>query len=139
MEELKIDRAQAQKEVNEWLSKTRRMSDAKMESQKDAIEALVEAVSSGNITIDPESGKMTQKLVFPVKNDTGGVELDTFEYSARLRYKDVKSHLKGVKNDDGMGMVHAHVCGLVRKPMAFIDNLDFYDLNIARSIAALFL
>lgn len=139
MEELKIELAQAEQEVNDWLVNTRRMSAAKITASEDPIKVLIEAVSLGNISIDLESGKITHKLIFPVKNDDGGIELDKLEYSARLRYKDVKGYLKGVKNDDGMGMVHAHICGLVKKPMAFIDNLEFIDLSIGRSIASLFL
>lgn len=137
MEELKIDAETASQEVERWLD-SRKMSESKRDHHKESIESLETAVSEGNLIIN-EDGSINQKLVFPLESEGGRTELDSLSYAPRLRYKDVKRHLKGVKNDDAMGMVHAHISGLTNQPLAIVDSLEMSDLNIARQIASLFL
>ncbi|NRA92519.1 MAG: hypothetical protein HRU26_07510 [Psychroserpens sp.] len=130
----------AQEEVNKWAD-GRRLSESKRKGYSDQLEAMVEAVMDGSLVIKSDN-TMELNLQYPVESTHGQethVEKESLTFSSRLRYKDVKRFLRGVKNDDAMGMVHAHICGLTKTEMAIIDSLEMVDLNTARSIATLFL
>jgi hypothetical protein len=136
--ESKVSRDAAEQDVSNWLD-YRKMNDSKRESlQKDVIDPLIAAVEEGLLVVNDDF-TLTQKFKFPIMDKDNAVDLSSVTYSARLQYRDVKRHLKNIKSDDGIGMIHAHRCGLTDQPMAKVELFDLSDLGIARIVASLFL
>ena len=136
MSEVKIDREHAQDDIERWAD-ARRMSDKKKAANSETIESLVDAIEQGVLIVN-EDFSLTQKFTFPIENTEGAIELGEIKFTPRLRYKSVKQYMKSIKQDDAMGMVHAHICALTSTPMGLIDSLDMTDLGLSRQIASLF-
>lgn len=127
----------AQKEINAWLD-NKKVPPYKREKNEDQVEALVNALRYGHITIG-DSKQITQKLVFPISDDDGGVALSELRFEPRLRVEAINLQLKSVKWDDTHGSVMAHVTALTGKSKGLIGKLDTEDYSISRAIATFFM
>jgi hypothetical protein len=121
--------------VQKWLD-LKRIPAAKRETQKEAINSLIEAVSNGDISI-ADDGVITQKLIFPIT--IGGGELSELTYKPRLTVGEYKAHTANVKAGDFDGRIMAYVRALTKLQVEVIDRLDTADTSIATSIAIFFM
>lgn len=133
--ETKVTKEQAIIEVDSWLA-YKKVSESKRDSQKDSVEALVEAVSAGLLILNPETKEFTHVLKFPTEGDKPCTEL---VYKPRLAVASTHTHLQGVKASDADGRVLAYVAALTSKPKALIKALDTEDYSVAQSVAVFFL
>jgi hypothetical protein len=131
----KINREQAEKEVNAWLDH-KHFSEKRRELKKDAIENLISAIEDGSLTMDPESFKITQQLLFPLKNEK---PVEQLVFLPRITVDAVQKSMGGTKADDLHGMVKAYVCALTTQPKGVIAALDTEDYDIAQKIAIFFM
>lgn len=134
MSNVKVFRDQAQKEINEWLE-FKKIGDKKREDASEQIEALVNAVVEGILTIT-EDKKITHALKFPLE---GELLINKLEYKPRLRVADIHTHMNGIKGGDADGRVRAYITALTGQPQNVIKALDTEDYSIAQSIAIFFL
>lgn len=130
-----VAREVAAKEIGSWLD-YKRVKDRKRELYKDSIDVLVDAVCDGDLVVDSENFTLTQKLAF----GTGGDEpVEELVFKPRIRLKDVRPHLQGVKADDADGRVVAYIAALTGQHKNVISALDTVESSIAQSIVVFFL
>lgn len=128
-----VSREKATEEVEGWLDK-KKVYPSTREAQKDSVDLLIEAIMSGDLTLDTLKNEFVHKLLFPL--DDGPKEL---RYKARLNDKMLKPYLQGVKSTDADGRLAAHTAALTSQPKAIIEALDSADKKIMMSIAVFFL
>jgi hypothetical protein len=123
----------AEKDVESWLDH-KKIKTKKRESQKDAIETLVESMMEGDLVLDPDTFQFKQKLNFPA----GSINELVFE--PRMAMGKVRKKLKGVKiTEDTTGYIMGYVATLTNQPYAVIESIDADDYKIGQAIAGFFL
>ena len=139
MKKAKVSLSQAREEVESWLD-YKKIRDSQREENQDNIEALVEWISEGVLSYDQSSGVFTHRLQFPLKNDGegGGNFLEELTYKPRIRVKDTKPHMKGVKSSDADGRVMAYLSAITNQNRSILENLDYSDYSIATNIVVFF-
>ncbi len=133
----KVDKEVAVAEVNTWLD-YKKVNDQKRETYKDNIEALVNAVMDGNLSLK-EDKTFVHALKFPIESTDGKPAFETFEYKPRLKMETIHLHLQNVKAGDADGRVCAYVAALTSKSKDIVKKLDTEDYSIAQAIAIFFL
>ncbi len=131
----KITREAAEAEVTSWLDKKKIFPETR-DKFKDHSELIVDAISNGALTLNPESFEFTHTLLFPIGENDGITEM---KYKARLNDKQINQQMKGVKSDDVDGRVQALVAALTSQPRGIIERLDTADKRIATAIAVFFM
>jgi len=134
----KVDREVAQDCVDAWLE-ARRIKPKKREEKKESIEAIIDAVEDGVIMIDPDTNEITQMLDFPVQNSDGVVTVKELVYKPRLTVLERDKGIKGVKADDGFGLVHGYISAMTDTPKQVLKSLDMQDYNVCQNLATLFM
>lgn len=126
----------AEQEVNEWLEKCR-FRKRSIESNKEYVEQLIEAVMSGDISIDDDTKEITMPLVFPI-GENGSV--NELKFKTELRVKEYRQKLKtgNVKPGDSDGRILAYAAALSSQPFSVVDSLSSVDQSLASSIAIFF-
>lgn len=127
----------AKAEMDAWLA-LKKVSNKKQETFKDAIETLIDAIQTGNVSITSDK-KIIQELLFPVTSTDGTVILSKLEYKPRITSEAVQNKMKGVALTDGNSRINATVAALTDQVVTIIGKLDTEDLTIAQSVAAFFL
>jgi len=127
----------ALEEVNKWLDH-KRYPQSKRETNMDNVELLANAISDGYVVIK-EDKQIEHTLLIPIENKEGEITVTSIEYRDKLNSLDIDPWLKGVKSDDGIGLINAHICALTKKNRNIIKSLDTTDLHVARAIAGFFL
>lgn len=130
-----VSREVAQHEIDGWLE-YKKVPERKRESFKDSVDALVDAVSDGCLSVDGDTHVITQTLKFPVGSE---VHVDKLDWKPRLSVSNVHTHLQGVKATDADGRVLAYMAALTGKPKEVIRSLDTEDYSIGQAIAIFFL
>jgi len=102
-------------------------------------ETLIRGFMWGYLTLEPDSGMITQKLKFPLKNESGLTTLDSLNYKYRLNQKQVKDSSIGLKARDIEGKVAAYIAALTDQSRSIINLLDTEDRKIADAIVTYFL
>ncbi len=134
----------AEADVNAWLDK-KKVGEKTRESLKDYIDTLIEAVSTGTLTLDkgnekdPASKptfKWTHNLLFPFENESS---LTSLTYECRINDRMMKPNLTGVKLGDSDGRFNALIATLTRQPRTIIETLDTADKKISMAIGIFFL
>ena len=131
----KVSRDVAQVDVEAWLD-FKRVSQKKREVQTDSIDALIDAVSDGILTINDETFEITHHLIFPFEGDS---PLNELVYKPRLKVKQIHANLSGVKTGDTDGRLAAYVAALTSKNSQIIKNLDTEDYSVGTAIAIFFI
>lgn len=131
----KVTREQATIEVNSWLDK-KKVYESTRESQKDSIDLLIEAMVSGDLTLNQDTNEFKHKLLFPENTSNEIVDLT---YKSRLNDKMLKPYLNGVSPKDAEGRLTAYVSALTTQPKGLLEGLDTADKKIMLSIAVFFL
>ena len=129
-----VAREVAAQEIEKWLD-YKKINDRKREQYKDSIDALIDAVSDGVLTVD-EDHNLVQSLKFPIGNE---VTTSKLEYKPRLKVASVHSALQGVKTADADGRICAYIAALTSQPKGVITALDTEDYSIGQAIAIFFL
>jgi hypothetical protein len=131
---MQVSREVAEADVQRWLE-AKRIRQSKKTLLADNVEALVESVMEGFITID-ESCNLTQILRFPVGLNENVKQLS---FKTRLQVLEVSPFLKKVEQGDGDGRVLAYILAATEQPLGIIQSLDTEDLGVAQSVAVFFL
>jgi polyhydroxyalkanoate synthesis regulator phasin len=130
-----VSREIAEQEVGKWLD-FKRVSERRRKDLADTIDALVDAVEDGSLTLE-EGMKFKQTLKFPIKtNDTETAELT---FKPRITVGEVQTKLKGVKATDTDERLNAYMSALTGQPMGVIKALDTDDQRTGLAIAVFFL
>lgn len=129
----KVTQDVAESAIEKWLDH-KKIKAKKRESQKDAIETLVDAVMEGDLILDDETFQLKQTLSHPC----GSIHELVFE--PRLAMGKVRSKLKGIKiTEDTTGYLMGYVATLTNQPYAVIEKLDSEDYKIGQAIAGFFI
>lgn len=131
----KISREIAEAEINSWLD-YKKINEKKRNNYKDNIESLIDAVSEGVLSVNPETKELIHVLSFPIGEE---MKVNKLEYKPRLTVGAVQSHLNGVKATDADGRIIAYVAALTSQPKELIKKMDTEDNSVAQSIAIFFL
>jgi hypothetical protein len=137
----KITAEQAEAEVSAWLDR-RKVYPETRARYKDSIEILEHALIHGDITIDEKTGEIHHTLLFPLNGDDGSAKdlgVEKFKYKPRMNDKLMRSHLVGVKSDDGDGRLQALIGALTDQPRGIITSIDSADKRIATAIGIFFM
>lgn len=132
----------AKQEIIDWLVE-RNESNTKITNNEDIIAGLAEKITEGRLVWKTEE-EIEYRLVHPLRSTSNNGQenskhLEVLKFKQRINYKQVRPYMKGVKMDDAIGIVHAHSCALIGKPMAILELLDIRDLSVVRNITTLFL
>jgi len=131
---MKVALEVAQAEVDKWLDH-KKINERKRADKKDSIEALVNAVSDGDLVLN-EKMELVQALKFPFENEQKVLAL---VYKPRINVKEIHSKLTGVKTDNLGGMITAYIAALTGQPAALIGALDTEDYAIGQAVAIFFI
>jgi hypothetical protein len=131
---MQVSREIAEADVQRWLD-AKRIRQSKKTLLADNVEALIESVMEGFITID-ENCNLTQILRFPVGLNENVKQLN---FKTRLQVLEVSPFLKKVEQGDGDGRVLAYILAATEQPLGIIQSLDTEDLGVAQSVAVFFL
>lgn len=132
----------AEKEVKSWLD-FKKVNVKKRENYKDNIEALVNAMIDGKLSLR-EDKTFVHTLSFPLsavqkEGEEAKVTVTELEYTPRLTVKQIQREMQGVKSSDLNGMVCAYISALTGKVKNIVSALDTEDYSIAQAIAIFFL
>ena len=127
-----VSRDVAMIEVEKWLD-NKKLSDKKRETNKDSIDALIEGIEDGILSIDESDFSIKMNLDFPVG------DLKTLTFKARLSVGELHKYLNGVKSTDGDGRILAYVCALTGQNSGLIKMMFLEDYSVASNIAYFFL
>ncbi len=127
----------AQAEVNKWLD-AKKVKQRKRESYPDAIEHITNAIAEGSLFLS-EDFKLTQKLSFPVCDNSGAEVFSELEYKPRLTVFDTQAATKNVKAGDADGRIMAYASALTGKSNGLLGKLDTEDYTLVQSITVFFL
>lgn len=136
MNVISIDLANA--EMEKWLDH-KRVSVARRESKKLAIDGLASEIAAGNLVLMPDTFKLKYTLKFPITSESGEEALSELEFMPRLRAQDVVPYMKGIKADDLKGTLRANIAALTRKSMGIIQKMDTEDMDVAESVSLFFI
>ena len=132
----KINREQAEIEVQSWLAK-KKIFDETKESLKAHVDVLIEAVVNGVLILNPETFEFTHKLLHPI-GDGDVATINEFKYKARINDKQKSPYMKGVKGDDFEGSFNALLAALTSTSRGEIALMDTTDKRIASAIGVFF-
>lgn len=127
-----IDRETATAEVESWFI-AKKIKQSQKDSQKEAVEILIESVMDGDLSLNKETNVWTHKLSFP---EAGIKELS---YKPRVNDAMLKPYLEGNKPGNGQALILSYMCALTNTNKAILDKLDSQDKRIASSIVVFFL
>lgn len=130
-----VSREIAQQEIDKWLD-FKKVSPKKRETNKDSIEALVDAIIEGTLVLKDETKVLVHTLRFPTEGED---PIKVLEYKPRLKMDAVHAHLNSVKSSDADGRVAAYIAALTTKSKTVVKAMDTEDYSIAQSIAIFFL
>lgn len=133
--EILVDYETAEADVDSWLDH-KRVKPRKRESNKEAIEELIDSVMYGQLKIDSDTLNITQVLDFPIGEEGSIKEII---HKPRVHVSAVNSKLKGVKAGDVDGRLLAYTSALTGKPVGVLGKLDTGDNAVAQNIAVFFL
>jgi hypothetical protein len=135
----KVNREQAEKEVENWLDKKKVFQETR-ERYKEHIEIITEAVINGALILN-EKSEFEHTLLFPLgegKNDDSAM-IEKLTYRLRITDKLISPHMRGVKSDDVDGRLNALIAAITTQSKSVISNLDSGDKRISTAIGIFFM
>jgi hypothetical protein len=132
---LKICREVAEQEVGSWLD-FKKVKDKKREDNKDNIDALVEAVMDGIVTIT-EDKTIIQRLSVPIGANSEAITQISFK--PRLKVSTVRVCTQGIKSTDTIGIAGGYVSAATGVDRNVINTMDMEDFSVSQSIVIFFL
>ena len=124
----------AMQEIERWLD-YKKVSPRKREANKDSIDILADAVSTGNLVLK-EDCTLVQTLNFPISSEK---KTEVLEFKPRLQMKSVYQHLQGVKPSDIDARLYAYAAALTGNPKELIKNLETSDYEVVSAIVVFFI
>lgn len=131
-----LTREVAEAEINQWLE-SKKVFPSTIESQKDSIEVLIDAMTMGNLVYGDESKPDAEKqfkhiLLHPLGDVTELV------YKNRLNDRMLQPFLKGVDPRNSDERLNATIAALTDRARGIIAGLDSIDKKICNAIAIFF-
>lgn len=121
----------AEKEVTAWLD-YKRVKENKREAYKANIDAIVDAVFYGELSIDSSTFEIKQKLALPVEG-----LFSELVYKPRLSVGELQKHRAGAKNMEDN--IIAAISALTGKSNSHIQKMDTEDYAISAAIGVFFI
>ena len=135
----KMSKDVASLEVDKWLD-FKQVEDEKRKTNKDSIEAIVNSIAAGILSLNQDTFEFTQKLKFPIKSQDGTqVIASVFKYKARLSMREIKANVKNIDSGSTFDMLTAYTSALTGEGTGVLDGMDTEDNKVAQSIAIFFL
>lgn len=128
--EIKVNREQAEAEVNAWLDH-KKILPSQREDYKAHIDRLIEATMYGVLSWG--DGECIHHLQFPI---TG---INEIKYSFRANGQTLSKGLHDVKPEDADGRFYAYISSLCNQNKSVVKLLDSSDLAIGKAYAIFFL
>jgi len=100
--------------------------------------AIVESIMAGDLVIN-EDMTMDYKLSFPIKNDSGSVELSSLSLKPRLTAFEVQKATKGINTDEPFKLFTGYIHVLSGEVRGIINKLDSLDFSLLQKIVGYFL
>ena len=132
---MKVSKEVAVKEIQKWLD-YKQVDELKVEENQTSIDTLVYAIQTGHLSFNSKDNMLTQKLKFPIGNET---TIDVLVYKPRLKMSEVHLRTQNVKSNDTFGLITAYVCALTGQNSGLINEIETEDNRIAQAIAIFFL
>jgi hypothetical protein len=133
----KIPYETAEKEITSWLD-YKKIGSSKRIAKKENIETLINAISDGDLVLDPKTFTLKQTLKFPLKAD-GEIGITDLAYKSRLSTAQVGAALQSAKLNDAYGIVAATISALTGELIPSVKEIDSEDFGTASAIASFFL
>jgi len=130
-----ISREQATKEITAWLD-YKKIKDSQREANKPQVDAMIDAMEAGTISMDENTYAITQKLDVP---DSVGSLFTDLTYKARISIGELQRATSAVKATDFDGKITGYISALTGKPFSHIQKLDSEDYKIGQAIAVFFM
>lgn len=130
----------AEKEFKDWITSKYGNDQKYRDQEKDSVKMLLQAMADGLLILRGD-GTASYKLRYPVMGEQSGkevVHLKELNFKARLKYKEIKSLLKGIDAKDNMGMALAYTAGLTATPLRVLEELDMTDLTRVQLLMVFF-
>jgi hypothetical protein len=102
-------------------------------------EALVNSMMYGLLSYNESSGELIQILSFPLKRESGEIELSQLVYKPRLTRLEVINASRGIKATDIEGKQAAYLSATTGVAIGKLNKLDESDRGLADTIAGYFL
>lgn len=134
MEKPKVSLDIAREEVTKWLD-YKKVGAKKREEYKDNIDALVDGIYEGILTLTPDM-LFVHNLKFPIGE---GESIKELRYKPRIKQLDIANMMKGIKAGDTSAQVRAYVCAVTGQPANIIAQLDTEDFSVSQSIGVFFI
>ena len=128
----------AEEEVKKWLEYKRISFNREDEEDMAKFKNLVKGFMIGNLILQDDF-KITQKLKWPLQDESGNDAVSELVYKPRLNVKQINAKMKGVKATDADGRIVGYVAALTDQNTGIIEKLDTADNSVAQSIVMYFL
>lgn len=124
----------ARKEVLSWVE-FKKISEKRKSELEGVIEMLAENVSAGELSIDPGTFEITQKLKFPLGENNATNQL---VFKPRIQGYALQDAMSGVKFNDEIGKTFARISASTGVSVNIIKKMDSEDLAVSSNIAVFF-
>lgn len=104
-----------------------------------AYDSLVNGIMYGVISFNSETGELTQKLDFPLTNESGATYLEELKFKPRLTRLEILNAGKGLKPTDFEGKQASYLAAATGKGIGVLNKMDESDRGLSDVIAGYFL
>lgn len=104
-----------------------------------AYDSLVNGIMYGLISFNHETGELTQKLDFPLTNESGAIYLEKLTFKPRLTRLEILNAGKGLKPTDFEGKQASYLAAATGKGIGLLNKMDESDRGLSDVIAGYFL
>ena len=132
-----ISREKATQEITVWLD-YKKVKDSQREANKAQVDALIDGVQCGNLSMNETTFALTQKLDVTDNISTliGG---DSLTFKARCCIGELQRASANVKAIDFDGKITAYIAALTGNSFSHIQKMDSEDYKIGQAIAVFFM
>lgn len=99
---------------------------------------VLDAIMDGFLSFN-ESGVPVLKLKYPVKNESGGVELSEVNFRTRIKPTALAELAKGLNAQKEVFTLTLRMTSyIIEQPMMMLDKFDRYDYDVISQISTVF-
>lgn len=125
-----ISKEKATQEINAWLDSIGIYPDDRA-SKKDNVDRLISAMMYGSITVDADTGVITQKLGKPCG------EIKELQYNSDIELGTINKRLTGAPLD--MNIINYYAAAVTEQPIGIINLLRGQDAKTMKSVVVFFM
>jgi len=134
----------AEKEIETWFDYRKTKETARDVINEDigydySRRTIVEGFMYGMLTFDKTIGVLTQKLEYPLSNESGDFGLKELKFQPRLKRNALIEPMRGVKASNSEGKVEAWISAATGTTKSLLGKMDVSDYGLAEIIITYFL